>query len=87
VILGDGAYGDNTELRAALEERELSYVLDVRASPPPTRGRQPSTAEARGSRPPARHALPQDPSSLKQLALAAGKNAAVTVTARGSAGR
>ena len=32
VILGDGAYGDTTELRAGLEERGLSYVLDVKAT-------------------------------------------------------
>ncbi len=30
VILGDGAYGDNTEFRTGLEDRELKYVLDVK---------------------------------------------------------
>ena len=32
VILGDGAYGDITEFRPGLEERELHYVLDVKGA-------------------------------------------------------
>jgi len=32
VVLGDGAYGDNTELRTGLEEREIEYVLDVKGA-------------------------------------------------------
>ena len=31
VILGDGAYGDTTELRTDLEQRGLDYVLDVKS--------------------------------------------------------
>src|SRR4051812_40759968 len=31
VVLGDGAYGDITELRSGLAQRGLSYVLDVKA--------------------------------------------------------
>lgn len=84
VILGDGAYGDNTELRAALEERELSYVLDVKgvtsAYAEDVKPSQPPKPEGRGRPPGMRYR--QDPSSLKQLALAAGKHAAVTVTWR-----
>src|ERR1019366_752175 len=30
VILGDGAYGDITELRTGLEDREIEYVLDLK---------------------------------------------------------
>jgi SRSO17 transposase len=84
VILGDGAYGDNTELRVALQERELFYVLDVKgvtsAYAEDVKPSQPPKPEGRG-RPPGRR-YRQDPSSLKQLALAAGKKAAVTVTWR-----
>ena len=29
-VLGDGAYGDVTEFRLGLQERELQYVLDVK---------------------------------------------------------
>jgi SRSO17 transposase len=84
VMLGDGAYGDVTELRSELEEREIEYVLDVKGTTSaysedvkPTR---PPKPEGRG-RPPAMR-YREDPASLKALALAAGKPAAVTVTWR-----
>jgi SRSO17 transposase len=84
VVLGDGAYGDNTELRTGLEERDIAYVLDVKGvtsayheDVAPT---QPPKPEGRGRPPGARYR--EDPSSLKELALAAGKKAAVTVTWR-----
>jgi SRSO17 transposase len=84
VILGDGAYGDNTELRTGLEERELSYVLDVKGTTSAYREdvmpSQPPKPEGRGRPPGTRYR--EDPSSLKELALAAGKRAAVTVTWR-----
>jgi SRSO17 transposase len=84
VILGDGAYGDNTELRTALDDRELSYVLDVKgvtsAYSEDVKPSQPPKPEGRGRPPGARYR--EDPSSLKALALAAGKNAVVTVTWR-----
>ena len=87
-ILGDGAYGDTTELRTGLEERELEYVLDVKGTtsaysedvkPAPAAEENP---EGRGRPPAARYH--EDPSSLKEeeLALAAGKKAAQTVTWR-----
>ena len=66
VILGDGAYGDNTELRAALEERELCYVLDVKgvtsAYAEDVKPTQPPKPEGRGRPPGMRYR--QDPSSL-----------------------
>ena len=77
-------------MRTGLEERELEYVLDVkgetsayaRTSSPS----QPPKPEGRGRPPGARYR--EDPSSLKELALAAGKKAAVTVTWReGTRGR
>jgi SRSO17 transposase len=84
VVLGDGAYGDTTELRSGLEEREIEYVLDVKGTTSAYREEvkpeQPERRPGRGRPPGARYR--QDPSSLKELALSAGKNAAVTVTWR-----
>jgi SRSO17 transposase len=84
VVLGDGAYGDTTGLRTGLEQRGLDYVLDVKSTtsayPPGTVPEQPERRPGRGRPPSARYR--QDPSSLKQLALDAGKKAAVTVTWR-----
>jgi SRSO17 transposase len=84
VILGDGAYGDNTELRCGLEDRELDYVVDVKGTTSAyredVRPTQPPRPEGRGRPPGMRYR--EDPSSLKELALAAGKQAAVTVTWR-----
>jgi len=83
-ILGDGAYGDTTELRSGLEERGLDYVLDVKGTTSAygeeVKPTQPPKGEGRGRPPALRYR--EDPSSLKALALAAGKKAAVTVTWR-----
>jgi SRSO17 transposase len=84
VVLGDGAYGDTTELRTGLEEREIEYVLDVKGvTSAYSENVKPSQAErrpGRGRPPGVRYR--EDPSSLKALALAAGKTAAVSVTWR-----
>ena len=84
VILADGAYGDITEFRTGLEGRELSYVLDVKgvtsAYSEDVKPTQPPKLEGRGRPPGLRYR--EDPSSLKELALAAGKQAAKTVTWR-----
>lgn len=84
VILGDGAYGDNTEFRSGLEQRELSYVLDVKrttsAYGEDTKPTQPPKPEGRGRPPGLRYR--DEPSSLTALALAAGNDAAATVTWR-----
>ncbi len=84
VILGDGAYGDTTELRTSLEQRGLDYVLDVKSTTSAyareTVPEQPARRPGRGRPPSVRYR--QDPSSLKQLALDAGKKAAVTVSWR-----
>jgi SRSO17 transposase len=83
-VLGDGAYGDVTELRTGLEQREIEYVLDVKGTTSAynedVKPEQPERSPGRGRPPAARYR--QDPSSLKELALAAGKQAAVTVTWR-----
>ena len=80
VILGDGAYGDTTELRAGLEQRGLDYVLDVKGTTSAYREEvSPSSRRQRravGGRRAARYR--EDPSSLKQLALTPGKKAAVS---------
>ena len=84
VVLGDGAYGDTTGLRTGLEQRGLDYVLDVKSTTSAyaqeTVPEQPERRPGRGRPPRVRYR--QDPSSLKQLALDAGKKAAVTVTWR-----
>jgi SRSO17 transposase len=84
VVLGDGAYGDNTALRSGLEDRRLEYMLEVKselsAYSQDIKPIQPPKAEGRGRPPGARYR--DDLSSLKQLALKAGKQAAVAVTWR-----
>jgi SRSO17 transposase len=84
VVLGDGAYGDNTEFRTGLEDRELFYVLDAKGTTSAygedVKPTQPPKPESRGRPPGLRYR--EDPSSLKELARAAGKKAAVTVTWR-----
>ena len=82
-VLGDAAYGDVTELRLGLEERELEYVLDVRgatsALPESAIPEQPAWS-GRGRPPAARYRRPF--STLADLAWAAGEQARVTVTWR-----
>ncbi|MGI8715217.1 MAG: IS701 family transposase [Solirubrobacteraceae bacterium] len=84
VLLGDGAYGDSTEFRSGLADREIAYVLDVKSTTSayledvtPT---TPPLPEGRGRPPKPRYR--GDPSSLKALALATGRQAAVTVSWR-----
>jgi SRSO17 transposase len=83
VILADGAYGDNTQFRVGLEDRGLRYVLDVKGGTsayPQDVQRERPDYKGRGRPPVARYH--QAPSSLKELALAAGKKTAQTVTWR-----
>jgi SRSO17 transposase len=89
VILGDGAYGDITELRTGLERRQIEYVLDVKGSTSAySEDVKPECPEWKGTGRPTKARYREDPSSLKELALAAGKKAAVTVTWReGSRGK
>jgi SRSO17 transposase len=80
VVLGDAAYGDVTELRAGLAEREVDYVLDVKGStsalPEGARPERPK-GSGRGRPPAARYRRPFD--SLAGLARAAGEDACVEV--------
>jgi SRSO17 transposase len=83
VVLGDGAYGDITEFRSGLEDRELSYVLDVKGGTSAySQDIRPQRPEWKGTGRPPKPRYREDPSSLKELALAAGTKAAVTVTWR-----
>jgi SRSO17 transposase len=80
VVLGDAAYGDVTELRAGLVEREISYVLDVKgatsALPKSARPERPRRS-GRGRPPAARYRRPFD--SLAALARAAGEEACLEI--------
>jgi SRSO17 transposase len=82
-MVGDGAYGDNTELRSALEQRDIRYVLDVKhttsAYPEAARRERPEY-QGRGQPPKCRYQ--QDPSSLRDLALDVGQDATASVTWR-----
>lgn len=84
VVLGDGAYGDTTELRSALGQREIEYVLDVKSATSAfsedVKPFQPPKPEGRGRPPLARYR--DDAQSLKELALSAGREAATSVTWR-----
>jgi SRSO17 transposase len=83
VVLGDGAYGDITEFRSGLEEREIGYVLDVKGGTSAYAERvEPERPEWKGSGRPPKPRYREDPSSLTALALAAGPQAAVSVTWR-----
>jgi len=89
VVCADGAYGDITEFRGGLDERAISYVVQVKAATsafaeqveperPPYRGR---------GRPPAARYRTK-PASLRELVLRAGRRAARGIGWReGSRGR
>ena len=83
VILGDGGYGEVSELRLGLEQRELSYVLQVKSgtSAYPLDARREAPAYSGTGRPPKpRYRTAR--SSLRALALAAGREAVQTVAWR-----
>ncbi|HVI34855.1 MAG TPA: IS701 family transposase [Gaiellales bacterium] len=80
VVVADAGYGEICEFRAGLEQRELAYVVQVKGAT----SVHPADAEpvrpayqGRGRPPVARY--PTKPSSLRGLALSAGREAAVTV--------
>jgi SRSO17 transposase len=82
-VVADAGYGDVTAFRLGLAERGLGYVVAVK----PTTSAHPGDAVpvrppygGRGRPPAARY--PDDPSNLRDLALAAGRQAARMVTWR-----
>lgn len=83
-VLGDGAYGDTTELRLGLDERQIDYVLDVKgatsALPEDAQPQTPDRAPGAGRPPVPRYRPPFG--SLAALALAAGADALTQVTWR-----
>jgi SRSO17 transposase len=88
VLLADSAYGEVGEFRGGLDARQVSYVVEVRAdtSAYPQQVRPSVTPhKGRGRRPRPRYR--EAPSSLKQLATAAGQQACVElIWRRGSKG-
>jgi SRSO17 transposase len=80
VVQADGGYGDITAFRLGLEERELSYVAQVKG----VTSAQPADAalvapayQGRGRPPTARY--PDKPRSVRDLALSAGRDRVRTV--------
>lgn len=89
VILGDGGFGDITELRTGLEDRELSYMLQVKGSTSAyAQAIKPERPDYRGRGRPPGARYREKPCSLRELALKAGKRRAKGVTWReGSRGK
>jgi SRSO17 transposase len=83
VILADGAYGECSEFRLGLVERELDYVVQVKGtlSAHPAQTERETAPYAGVGRPPKSRYRARR-SSLKQLALTAGAEAATTVSWR-----
>jgi SRSO17 transposase len=83
VLLADAAYGEISEFRLGLEQRELAYVVQVPgtlSAYPTDVAPEPVPYAGRGRPPVARYRQPR--SSLRQLVLAAGEQATTMVAWR-----
>ena len=83
VVQADGGYGDITAFRVGLEELELEYVVQVKGTTSAhPHDAAPVTPPYRGRGRPPRPRYPERPGSLRALVLAAGADAARSVTWR-----
>jgi SRSO17 transposase len=83
VVQADGGYGDITAFRVGLEARELEYVVQVKGTTSAhPHDAAPVTPPYRGRGRPPRPRYPERPGSLRALVLAAGADAARSVTWR-----
>ena len=83
VVQADGGYGEITAFRVGLEERELGYVVQVKGSTSARPASAVPVAPAyRGRGRPAKARYPEPPANLRELVLAAGRDAARPVTWR-----
>ena len=83
VVCADGGYGEITALRQGLEDRELEYIVQVKAATSAFAEhvhRECPDYPGRGRPPTARYR--DKPQSLRELALAAGRDSAIEVTWR-----
>jgi len=89
VICADAAYGEITAFRLGLEARELEYVLQVQAQTSAyAEDARPEPLPYAGTGRPSKRRYRDKPCSLRTLALAAGRDAAVEVSWReGTKGR
>jgi len=82
-VLADGAYGDNTGFRCGLAERGLDYALQVKGNTSAYREDvHPERPEYSGRGRPPKPRYRAKPSSLRELALAAGRRRARQVSWR-----
>jgi len=80
IVQADGGYGDITAFRIGLQERELSYVVQVKGttSAQPADAAPVTPAYRRTGRPPLAH-YADKPRSLRDLAVAAGQASTRTI--------